>query len=249
MYKEFIIKEGVNYSDEYYQEKDKIGIYTIRNLLGEGRFGIVYLACDEDGNRYVIKQLKKGMIKNRNKLLYEEMTLKKLHHVCFPRFISSFKDGDREGYVLEYIEGTVFEDILRKDRYQFKREEIYEVCEQLLNIVEILHNYGIVHRDIRLPNVIRKSNNQLSLLDFGLARFIDSDHYTKEQDYWYLGDFLIHLYYSSYQKDNIIEEPWFNELDLISEEKVFLKRLMGIEESYNNIQEIREQLKRIKNVV
>lgn len=242
------LKSKINKLDKYYEENDKIDIYTIQELLGEGRYGIVYLAVDEDKNKYVVKQLKKEMIKkSANKLFYEELSLKKLQHPYFPKFISSFKDKDREGYILEYIEGVVFEDILRKERYQFSRKEIYEVCDQLLDLVEILHQKNIVHRDIRLPNIIRKDNNVLSLIDFGLARIMDNEFYTKELDYWYIGDFLIHLYYTTYQKASRIDKPWFKELDLNQEEKVFLKRLMGIEESYENIHEIRQQLNKIKN--
>ncbi|WP_051685081.1 protein kinase family protein [Clostridium sp. KNHs205] len=234
--------------DIYYEENDTIDIYTIQELLGEGRYGIVYLAVDEDKNKYVVKQLKKEMIKkSENKLFYEELCLKKLQHPYFPKFILRFKDKDREGYILEYIEGEVFEDILRKERYQFNREEIYEVCGQLLDMVELLHSYNIVHSDIRPPNIIRKDNKELSLIDFGLARIMDNDHYTKKLDYWCIGDFLIHLYYTTYQKVSRIDKPWFKELDLMPEEKVFLKRLMGIEKSYENIHEIRQQLNKIKN--
>lgn len=242
------INKRISNVDKYYKENDTIDIYTIQQLLGEGRYGIVYLALDEKRNKYVVKQLKKEMIKkSSNKLLFEEMILKKLHHPYFPKFISNFNDEAREGYILEYIEGKVFEDFLREDRHQFKREEIYEVCSQLLDTVEILHNCNIVHRDIRPPNVIKKDNNELSLIDFGLARIMDQDNYTKELDYWYIGDFLIHLYYSTYQKTSIIDRPWFKELDLNPGEKELLRRLMGIEETYGSIAEIRQQLNKIKN--
>jgi serine/threonine-protein kinase len=173
--------------------------------------------------------------------------LKKLQQPYFPKFISSFCDKERKGYILEYIEGKVFEDILRKDRYQFGREEIYQVCGQLLDMVEILHSCNIVHGDIRLPNIIRKENKELSLIDFGLARIMDNDYHTRELDYWYIGDLLIHLYYTTYKKVSRINRPWFKELDLKPEEKVFLKRLMSIEDSYKNIHEIRQQLNKIKN--
>ncbi len=242
------LKTKIGYLDKYYKENDTIDIYTIQELLGEGRYGIVYLAVDEDKNKYVIKQLKKKMIKkNKDKMYYEELSLKTLHHTNFPKFISRFEDKDREGYILEYIDGEVFEDIIRKEKYQFNREEIYEVCSQLLDMVEILHSHNIIHGDIRLPNIIRKDNKELSLVDFGLARIMDHDYYTKELDYWYIGDFLIHLYYTTYQKVSRIDRPWFKELDLKPEETVFLKRLMGIEKTYENIHEIRQQLNKIKN--
>ncbi|HHV08793.1 MAG TPA: protein kinase family protein [Clostridiales bacterium] len=241
------IKKWIGNADQYYRENDVIDTYTIQQLLGEGRYGIVYLAVDGENNQYVVKQLKKDMMKKSgNKLFYEEMVLRKLQHPCFPKFISNFKDGTREGYILEYMEGEVFEDILQKEGHQFSREEIYEICGQLLDIIEVLHGCGIVHRDIRLPNVIRKDNKELSLIDFGLARIMRPDYYTKESDYWYIGDFLIHLYYSTYQKVSRIDKPWFKELDLNPEEKVFLRKLMGIEKTYGSIAEIRQQLDKVK---
>ena len=234
--------------DKYYLENDQMVGYTIKEMLGEGQYGIVYLAVDKDDKKYVIKQLKKRISKkNSNKLFYEEMTLKRLHYTYFPKFIANYKDAYSEGYILEYIEGEVFEDILRRDGHQFKREEIYGICEQLLDITEILHKHNIVHRDIRLPNVIRKENKELSLIDFGLARFMDTERYTNDLDYWYIGDFLIHLYYTSYQNTSKVDRPWYKELDLNTEEKTFLLRLMGIEKTYQSIPEIRQQLNLIKN--
>lgn len=233
--------------DKYYLENDHVIGYTIKKMLGEGQYGIVYLVEDKEKKKYVMKQLKKKISKkNRNKLFYEEMTLKRLHNTHFPKFIENYKDDYSEGYILEYIEGEVFEDILREDGYQFKRDEIYGICAQLLDMTEILHSYNIVHRDIRLPNVIRKENQELSLIDFGLARTMDTERYTRDLDYWYIGDFLLHLYYTTYQNKSKLERPWYKELDLSTEEKELLLRLMGIEKIYLSIHEIRQQLNLIR---
>ncbi len=245
----FHIRDKIKAEDKYYEENDTIGGYTILRLLGEGRYGIVYLGLDVKNNTCVVKQLKKNTLKkNKSKLFYEELILKRLQQPCFPRFISRFKDGAREGFIMEYMEGEVFEDILYKERYQFAREEIHEICSQLLDMIEQLHRYKIVHRDIRLPNVIRKNSKELSLIDFGLARIMDGTSHTKEEDYWYIGDFLIHLYYTTYRKANIIERPWFKELELTPEEMTLLRKLMGIDEPYGSISEIRQQLNKIRNL-
>lgn len=242
-------RKKIKAEDHYYEENARINGYTIKQLLGEGRYGIVYLALDEENNKCVIKQRKLNTMKeNKNKWFYEEVILKSLWQSCFPRFIASFKDGAAEGFVMEYMEGEVFEDILYRDRYQFSKEEIHEICSQLLDLVEQLHSCNIVHRDIRLPNVIRRNPQELSLIDFGLARTLDDTSHTKEEDYWYIGDFLIHLYYTTYQKVNSIERPWFKELDLTPEELTLLRRLMGLDETYGSILEIRQQLNRIRNV-
>lgn len=234
--------------DKYYKIKEIVDGYSILNIIGEGRYGIVYLAINDKGQKFIIKQLKRDMLeKTREKLFYEEKILKDLDNSKFPKFISKFKDKYREGYILEYIEGTVFEDLLR-DGYKFSKDEIYRIGSQLIELVEILHNNNIVHRDIRLPNVILKKNNDLALIDFGLARIIDDKKYVKDIDYWFIGDFLIHLYYSTYQENNSEERPWYEELDLNLEENTFLKKLMSIEERYKSIEEIKQQLEKIKAV-
>lgn len=235
--------------DKYYRKKDIVNGYSIVKIIGEGRYGIVYLAINEKNEKCVIKQLKNDMLKEtREKLFYEEQILKSLNYVGFPKFISNFKDKYREGYILEYVEGKVFEDILTIEGYKFTKDEIYKIGSQLLELVEILHNNNIVHRDIRLPNVIVKENKDLVLIDFGLARIIDNKKYGKEMDYWFIADFLIHLYYSSYEESDSEEKPWYEELELNMEEKNFLKRLMGIDGSYENIEEINLQLEKIKNM-
>ena len=234
--------------DKYFKKGEKLEGYTITKLIGQGRYGIAYLATNDKGEKCVIKQLKKKMLKEtRKKLFYEESILKRLDDPKFPKFISKFKDKYREGYILEYAEGKVFEDLLVKDGYVFSKGEIYEVASKLLDLVDVLHNKNIVHRDIRLPNVIIKENKELDLIDFGLARYINNEKYIKQEDYWYIGDFLIHLYYSSYKPDSKEERPWYEELNLNEEEKIFLKKLMGLDEEYEDIEQVREQLEKVKS--
>ncbi len=233
--------------DKYYKINQSVAGYKVLQKIGEGRYGITYLAKNKQDQKVVIKQLKKDMLKEtKEKLFYESEILKKLDHPSIPKFISKFKDKNRQGYILEYVEGRVFEDLVVKHGHVFTREEIYDVAEQLLNIMHYLHERRIVHRDIRLPNVILKDNKELALIDFGLARYINDERYIKEVDYWYLGDFLIHLYYTFYEELGVEERPWYEELLLYPQEERFLKKLMGIWENYESIEAIRVDLDDIK---
>jgi serine/threonine-protein kinase len=239
--------------DKHYRPGEKINDYTIIKIIGEGRYGIVYLAQDTDFNKVVIKQLKEGMLKKYpEKVFYEENILQKLNNPQFPKLLSTFKNNNIQGYILEYIQGNNFEDLIVRYEYEFTREEIYMIASQLISIIKILHENNIVHRDIRMPNVIVKKNKELVLIDFGLARYIDNKTHSKEMDYWYLSDFLIHLYYTSYYTDSnldIDEKPWFEELDINQYERTFLKKLMGIDGKYNSIEEIENDLKIISNLI
>jgi serine/threonine-protein kinase len=232
--------------DKYLKKHQVVNGYSVKKKLGEGRYGIAYLATNEQ-SKVVIKQLKNELLnETREKLFYEKEILKSLNHPSIPKFISTFKDDSREGYILEYMEGKTFDQLVREDEYIFTKREIYEIARKLLDILEFLHHQDIVHRDIRLPNVILKENKELALIDFGLARYMNQENYIKEVDYWFLGDFLIHLYYTSYESLGIEERPWYEELDLEKKEERFLKKLMGILEEYETIDQIREDLEEIE---
>ena len=227
---------------------ENIKDYTIIKIIGEGRYGIVYLCEKNTNKKYVIKQLKKDMIeKSKKKLFYEEEIMKSLDNEKFPKFIEKFDYDNTRYYVIEYIEGKDFYELLYFDEYEFTRNEIYDISEKILNIIINLQEKNIVHRDIRISNVIMNEKKDLVLIDFGLARYIDDEKYRKEIDYWYMADFLLHLYYSSYDEGMELEEkPWYEELDLNNEELIFMKRLMGIEKSYENTDEIMTYLINIK---
>lgn len=241
--------------DTYYNNNDNVFGYKILEIIGEGRYGIAYLAIDSKGNKVVIKQLKEEMLEtSRKKVIYEFKTLRAIDNPYVPKVITAFKDNDKEGYILEYIKGDTLYNVISIDDYRFTRDDIYYVCIKLLDIMESLHEKGIVHRDIRLPNVIINENNEIFLIDFGLARFVDNDRYYKEEDYFYLGDLLLHLYYTSFYEVSSLEDeeqsdnPWYEELSLFKEEEVFIKKLMGIERPYRSISEIKKALKNIMKI-
>jgi len=225
--------------------------YCITKQLGEGRYGIAYLAQNSSKELVTIKQLKKSMIKdNKNKEIFEPLILKELSNLnCnyFPKYIDEFKyKPNIKGYILEYIDGETFADILHKQNKIFSKTEIYEIALKLLDIVEILESKNIVHKDIRITNVIYTPYKEVKLIDFGLARYIDNKNYKKELDYWYIADFLIHLHYSNHENDKILLKkkiPWYDELNLSSKERDVLMSLMGINnKKYDNIYSIRNDI-------
>jgi serine/threonine-protein kinase len=100
-----------------------------------------------------------------------------------------------------------------------------------------LHENGIVHRDIRIPNVLIDQED-VYLIDFGLARFEDGNSYRYDMDYSYLGDLLLYLIYSSFQKKDKNRQPWHEELSLKKDQKQFLMRLLGLDVIYTSLTEI-----------
>jgi serine/threonine-protein kinase len=223
--------------DRLFCPDDRVGEYTVEKLVGEGRYGICYLACRE-GGRFIVKQLKKGMTgKTRNTLAYEAEILMSLEHESIPRFIERICTSKFNGYVLEYKEGKTFEELIYSDRRIFPREEIISIGYQLLQIVKCLHSRGVVHRDIRVPNTIYR-DGRVYLVDFGLSRWMHGDTYPADVDFSFLGDLLLHLYYTSYEHTGAGPGPWYEELTLTEGETYLLKRLLGMKDRYRTVHEV-----------
>jgi serine/threonine-protein kinase len=223
--------------DVKYSPGQCFGGFRIIETIGEGRYGICYLITD-DKNLYILKQLKGKMYReNPLRVQYEEEILKVLKHEAIPGFIRKIEDGRLIGYVLEYKQGITLEAMIFNQRHVYTRNEIYYIGKQLIDILNCLHGKGVVHRDIRVPNILF-NGNRIYLVDFGSARWIDNKKYKADIDFFYLGDFLIYLYYTSFTDKPKKSKPWYEELILSNKEIVFLKKLMGIEKRYKSINEV-----------
>lgn len=174
-----------------------------------------------------------------DKAKYEKELLYSINHTRIPKLVEDFAYDGYTFYVLELKRGKTFEEIIYKDNYAFTREEIFHVCSQLIDIIKYLHERNIVHRDIRVPNVLM-DEGEISLLDFGLARKANNKRYKLHVDFHYLADFLLHLYYTSFNEKGGRGKPWYEELDLSPQKKLFLERLFGMKEQYTDIKEVEE---------
>lgn len=217
----------------------QFGKYTIDNPLGEGRYGQCFVGTTNNGKKVAIKKFKPHMLKKSTvKHYYEAVILSKLNDNRFPEFLGVINEKGFYGFVLELKNGTTVEEMLFKHKHQFSNQEFYNIGLKLIKIIKHLHQNGIVHRDIRIPNVLIE-NHEVFLVDFGLARWADNIQYRYDLDFCYLGDFMLYLLYSSYKPTKKHKnKPWYIELPLTEKQKLFLKRLLGLEIIYQNIDDI-----------
>jgi len=217
----------------------QVGKYTIETPIGEGRYGICFLARSDTEEKVTIKKFKLRMLKeNPEKNLYESRILSKLKNKRIPQFLGVLDEKGFHGFVLEFMSGITVQDMLFKYKHKFSYKEFLNIGIQLIIIIKYLHEKGIVHRDIRIPNVLIYEGD-VYLIDFGLARWADENQYPYNLDFSYLGDFLLYLLYSSFKRKGRQEElPWYKELSLSLEQIVFLKKLFGIEAYYDTIEDI-----------
>lgn len=139
---------------------------------------------------------------------------------------------------MEYKRGVTVEDMIFGDNHIFTREEIYIIGTKIIDIIEYLHERNIVHRDIRIPNVII-DGEEVYFIDFGLARVVNNERYIPSVDFSYLGHLLLHLYYSSFNKTNKKSKPWYEELELTIYELKFLRKLLGLDDVYQSIHDLK----------
>lgn len=100
--------------------------------------------------------------------------------------------------VLEYCEhdlSQLLDYALHERRVIFNESQVKQLSMQLLKALEFLHERHVVHRDIKLSNILYNHRGRLKLADFGLARTISACSFEKESDSIYLTPKVVSLWY------------------------------------------------------
>ncbi len=158
------------------------GRYQITKHLGGGGFGQTYLADDLHlpGNpSCVVKHLKPQ--KNDAETLQaarrlfdtEAQVLYSLgNHDQIPRLFAHFEEDQDFFLVQEFVDGAVFNQEL-KSRPPFSESEVLHLLQDVLTVLEFVHQQQVIHRDIKPSNLIRRSSDRhLVLIDFGAVKQI-----------------------------------------------------------------------------
>jgi len=156
---------------------DHIGKYRIVRILGEGGMGRVYEAADPIINRRVaIKTISQPVLQDpdaRARFLREAQAAGQLSH---PNVITIHDIAEEEGapfLVMEYLEGEDLSRLIAAGQVSLddRLRIMCDVCEGLA----YAHGRGLVHRDIKPPNIFVTTGRQVKILDFGLARGVISE--------------------------------------------------------------------------
>ena len=148
-----------------------LGRFRVQKVLGEGAFGKVYLAKDEQLNRLVAIKISKEIIHDKNVLdsfLSEAQMLAKLDH---PNIVPVHDVGNSatEGFFIisKYLDGGTLSKALTTNA-----SDITWVCKTIALIADGLHHAhtrGLVHRDIKPDNILLDNSGKPCIVDFGLA--------------------------------------------------------------------------------
>ncbi|KAA8499616.1 putative myosin light chain kinase [Porphyridium purpureum] len=152
--------------------------YKLCGLLGQGSFSRVRLAKDlQTGQEVAVKIMPRSSLKSDLNVLQrrEIAVMRAIDHENIVKLIDVFEGPKRIYFVLEYVRGGMLYD------YILRRSEIYEhevrrIFKQILLAVRVCHEHGIVHRDLKLDNIMctsQEKDTDIKVTDFGLAGLID----------------------------------------------------------------------------
>ena len=153
------------------------GPYKVRELLGEGGMGVVYLAERADlGNLVAIKILRDAWMSpaRRERFALEQRTLAQLNHPSIARLYdaSTLPDGT-PWFAMEYVDGVPLTRFCaeRKSSTSDRLRLFRAVCEA----VDYAHRHAVLHRDLKPSNILVKADGTVRLLDFGIAKQLEAD--------------------------------------------------------------------------
>ena len=168
------------YIKEYKAKYDKIPqtrieFYRIGRLLGKGAFGKVNLGMHKlTGKLVAIKSIKKIYLNDessKKKVMQEFSILKELRH---PNVIRLYESFETEKHILIVTELCSGGDLLN---YITKRKKLSEdmakfAFKSIISGLEYCHTHRVLHRDIKLDNVLMNSDSELKICDFGVSKII-----------------------------------------------------------------------------
>ena len=161
---------------------DKIRDYKIVEKLGEGGMGTVYLAEDTMLERKVaLKILNPILTKDSHftdRFRHEAKIQASLIHPNIVSLYNYFREGDNYCMVMEYVEGDTLKHLISGTGPMPEQRAIW-ILNQLLEAVGFAHKKGIIHRDIKPSNILITKDDDVKILDFGIAKILQDKGLTK----------------------------------------------------------------------
>ncbi|KAI9695171.1 MAG: hypothetical protein M1820_008877, partial [Bogoriella megaspora] len=158
-------------------KETRFGEYILGQTLGEGEFGKVKMGWKKEGGVQVaiklIRREQLGSNPSRLPKIYREISiLRTLQHPNIVKLHEMVETERHIGIILEYASGGELFDYILNHRY-LKDNAARRLFAQLVSGIGYLHKKGIVHRDLKLENLLLDRNRNIIISDFGFANTFD----------------------------------------------------------------------------
>jgi predicted Ser/Thr protein kinase len=154
------------------------GRYEILSPLGRGGMGVVYKAHDRSLDELVaVKLLREDLVATpdlKRRFLSEIKLARRVRHPNVCAIHEYGEDSGTQYIAMEFIEGVNLRQVL-EERGPLPAGEAAGIGGQLARGLAAIHAVGIVHRDLKTPNIMRDARGAVRLMDFGIAKSIDSE--------------------------------------------------------------------------
>lgn len=164
--------------------KTRIELYKVGKILGKGAFGKVNLGLHRLTRKLVaIKSTDKDQIKEestKRKMMQEIDILKSIKHTSHIKLMETFQTSKHYLIVMELCPGGDLLNYVRKRRKLTEKNAKY-LFKQIMQGIAYMHTIGIVHRDIKLDNILLDGQGNVKIGDFGVSRRVDQDELLFEQ--------------------------------------------------------------------
>ena len=149
----------------------KIGSYELIRQIGEGGFARTY-----EGRHLLNSEIKACLKQNINLseedkalLAREAYLISKVDHYSLPSFRDLYEIDDSLVLAMSFVEGKSLDKIIEKHK-ALHPEEVSWITQRVLNALHYLHHEGIIHGDIKPPNlIVQPQKHNALLVDFGLS--------------------------------------------------------------------------------
>jgi serine/threonine-protein kinase len=152
--------------------------YEILATLGQGGMGTVYKAHDRELDEFVALKVLRGDFATHPEIAKRFRSEIKLARRIRHKNVCGIHEYGQEGHLryiaMEFISGVDFRRVLL-ERGPLPQEEAFDVSIQIAHGLQAIHEEGIVHRDLKTPNIMRDTRGVVRLMDFGIAKQWDSD--------------------------------------------------------------------------
>jgi len=152
--------------------------YTLHRLIGCGGMAAVYEASHRNGHRVAIKILHSDLAERhdfRERFLREGYVANKVDHPGAVRVLDDdVGEDDSVFLVMELLEGATLDERSKQMGGFLPVREVCVLAYRLLEVLAAAHEKGVVHRDIKPENLFLTEDGSLKVLDFGIARLLES---------------------------------------------------------------------------